>query len=427
MNPPFKPSRPWMIVLLISALLAGVPASARAVEKVLTIPLRNGYLDTDDLTGDVRDSIGLANCTWLHGTLDLRGIRGSLFIQALNASLGDGGNVSLSDDDAELRIRMDRDRLPHDIRHTKAAARTFTAVANPRATADQERTYGLSLPTAFVGDGSRPLVVLIHGLDCNRANWQPMAEMLEFSGYQVAYFTYPSDQPLMDSTRRLTAQMQALRQMFPSMPVHLVAHSMGCLVARAFVEGPDYPAIGGIDSLILLAPPNHGSKWARFRLALEVEEHYHLWRTDPNWQPSWMITDGLGEAGRDLRKGSAFLQWLNDRPRRSGVRYTIIIGDCHPGWRMTANCVDSAANWVPRQARSWWGLRQCRGALKSAADDLRNKTSDNDGPVTLASARLDGVSDFVVVPADHTSLYIPVEEDHRPPSWDIVLDRLSRP
>ena len=50
-----------------------------------------------------------------------------------------------------------------------------------------------------------------------------------------------------------------------------------------------------------------------------------------------MVTDGLGEAGADLEPHSDFLERLNARPRREGVKYTIIAGNQHPARRMTAN------------------------------------------------------------------------------------------
>lgn len=414
------------LAIIFALLASAAPCSAKPRE--LRVPLEQGKLRSDDLTGNFRQHLGFGEVDWLNGDIDLRGIKGAVVVKALNAALGDGCNITLTDDESELVIRIDTARLPQDVDATKSAVRTFTAVANPEATAMQQRYYGLHLPLTreFVTDGSVPLVILIHGLDCNRSNWSPMAEMLTSEGFQVAYFAYPSDQALADSARDLTDQMAALRQTFPDVPVHLVAHSMGALVARSFVEGPDYPAIGGVKSLILLAPPNHGSKWAKLRAALEVQEHYKLWRDEPRWRPSWPITDGLGEAGRDLRAGSAFLAQLNAQPRRDEVRYTIITGNQHPALRMSANCVEAAASAVPSSARSHWGVRHYVRMMENVAEDLRETKSDSDGPVRVDSARLEGVNDFTVVEADHSTLYIPSEPGVRPQAWDVVVDRLKK-
>ena len=347
----------------------------------------------------------------LPGRVDLDRVRDSRVVSALNQSLGDGLRVSTSS--TSLVLHFDVDKLPRSCQSMSKAVRTFTAAAAPGATAAQAAEYGLFLPRAF--DPARPLVVLVHGLDCDGANWDDMAALLSAEGHQVACFNYPSDQPVADSAALLGREMIALRRRFPAMPTDLLAHSMGCLVSRAYVEGPDYA--GGVGRLVLVAPPNHGSDWARARLLLEADEHYHLWRHDPHWRPSWPITDGLGEAGRDLRPGSAFLKQLNARPRRAGVRYTIVAGSQTPTRRVTARCLDATSDSIGGRAASWWGLRQCKSKLSAAAD--------GDGPVKIASARLAGVDDFVIVSSDHAGLYF--ARGRTPPAaWDTVRDRLSR-
>ena len=53
------------------------------------------------------------------------------------------------------------------------------------------------------------------------------------------------------------------------MRIDVIGHSLGALIARAYIEGPEY-IDGGIERLILIAPPNHGTPWARARWLLEV-------------------------------------------------------------------------------------------------------------------------------------------------------------
>ena len=59
-------------------------------------------------------------------------------------------------------------------------------------------------------------------------------------------------------------------------------------------------------------------------------------------------------------------------------------------------------------------------------EDLRESTARSDGPVTVKSARLDGVEDFVVVHGDHTTTYIPAGGASEAPAWEIVHDRLMK-
>jgi pimeloyl-ACP methyl ester carboxylesterase len=404
----------FMLALVFVCFAFAAPAAATPREA--RVPLRDGKLDLGDLSVALCRELRLPQCELGTGRVSLEGLRGSLIVAAMNESLGDGCRVRVAD--GALVLRLDTDKLPRDCAAFTRAVRVFTAVAAPEATAAQAAYYGLLLPEDF--DASRPLVVLVHGLDCDRVNWGGMAQCLLREGYQVAYFTYPSDQPISDSAAFFGKQMKALRQSFPQAPVNVLAYSMGGLVSRAYIEGPDYA--GGVERLIMVGTPNTGSGWSKLRLALELEEHYDLWRHEENWSPTWMITDGFGEAGRDLEPGSKFLKALNARPRREGVKYTIVCGDQSPVRRVSADWIDRTASWVPKRVSHWWGFRHCTDALKTQAVKVGNKSSGSDGPVKVRRAKLKGVDDFVIVNADHVSLYM----GSPPAAWDTIRDRLRR-
>src|SRR5688572_7030445 len=391
----------WKAALLGLAAVLFTVTAASAVTREVRVPLSDGQLRLSAIPNDVREQLHLPAWAACQASIDFSGIQGLLFVQALNTALKDGARIRVTDD--AFVFRFDVEKLPDDLTEAKSAARTFTSVAAPEATANQNKLYGLLLPAVM--EEHRPLVVLVHGLDCDRANWSAVATLLQDEGYQVAYFTYPSDQSLADSAELLREQMTLLREAYPDKRVDMIAHSMGGLVARAFIESPDYD--GGVERLILIAPPNAGSKWAKFRLALEVEEHYHLWRHEPTWSPTWCITDGLGEAGADLQAGSPFLRELNARPRAEGVRYTIIAGTQHPAANAAGKWIDRSANLVRSAARDWWGFRHTYAGLKRSAEKFRTREGHSDGPVAVSSTHLDGVDDVVLLPGDHTTLYIP--------------------
>jgi pimeloyl-ACP methyl ester carboxylesterase len=416
--------RTWFTSLVLGlafvapALLA--PAAASAKPREARVPLREGRVHFDDLSVALCRELSLPELGLPgDGTIDVSGLKGSVLVAALNESLGEGLRVEMADD--ALVLHVDVEKLPTDCDAAKRATRVFTAVAAPEATAAQNASYGLKLPDEL--DPARPLVVMIHGLDCGRHNWAPMAELLGGEGYQVAYFAYPSDQPVADSASMLARHMTELRLKFLNGRVDLLAHSMGGLVARAYVEGPDYR--GGVEHLILMAVPNHGSDWAKYRAALEVSEHYGLWKYEPGWSWTWMITDGMGEAGRDLKPGSQFLSELNSLPRRDGVKYTIVAGNRHTGRRVTANCIDGTAGVIRGRVSKWWGFRHARRGLERWAGSVRDKECDSDGPVAVESTRLEGVSDFVLLAADHASLYMP-DGTEPPAAWQVIKDRLAR-
>lgn len=405
-----------------AAILVLWPVFSFANVHQLRVPLKDGKLHLADVAATLSNDLylphELAGALRAAGTINVRGIGGSLCIAALNKSLGDGFSLHVSDH--ALLIRFDPDKLPRNWRATRSVIRTFVAEDHPAETAAQRKYYGLHLLGSL--DPNEPLVVLIPGLDCDGGGLDSLRNLLRHDGRQVAIFGYPDDGPIDDDIALLQHDLATLHQRCPQLKIDLIAHSMGGLIARGYVEGDGYA--GSVDRLILLAPPNGGSNWARFEFLGDITEHVDLARSDKHWHWTWMITDGLGEAADDLMPHSKFLKALNSRTRRAGVRYTIIAGDQPIACRLGADCVAAPVKWIPAFASDWWGVRQSRSGLQSAAARLRNRTGESDGPVSLKSARLSGVSDFVVLRADHTALYYGV--DGKPPvAWETIKNRLS--
>jgi pimeloyl-ACP methyl ester carboxylesterase len=405
--------------LLLSslALVLSVPATARAQTHEHRIPLEHGSLRIHDLNAALCQELHLPNCP-ATGTVDLNGPAGSEFLVAVNACLWHGCSLERTGPSAAVLTVEAKDSLSK-LEAVRRLSRVYTAETEPHATAAQARNWGLLIPQAI--DPSRPLVVLVHGLDADRSDCMPIGQLLQAAGHQVAYFSYPGDQPIIDSSASFGRAISSLQKTYPHLTIDIVAHSMGGLVARQFVEGPD--CAGGISRMILVAPPNHGSSWARLRTILSIEENLHLRHDNPDWHWTWLVTEGLGEAGSDLLPGSEFLNQLNSRPRRAGVRYTIIAGN-HSGLNHAEGSgLQHIANWIPARSRRWWGIRNCYSRLQRAAERLHVETGKSDGPVALSSAKLSGVSDYVVLPADHVSLYLSV--DGRPPAaWPVIRDRI---
>lgn len=392
-------------------VLAGVLAMgsvARAEMREVQIPLRDGKLSIPQLTETLTQKLGLPGIEWGNGAIDMQGMGKSAVTMALNKALGEGCQVAVSAE--ALTIKYDTEKLPS----ARQATRTFTAEIDPVAAANQAAKYGLLLPKKV--EAEKRTVILLHGVDCTRECLSSLADLLGSEGYQVAYYGYPDDQAIADSAKRFTDELKATRELFPKMPIDVVAFSMGSLVARETIEGPDYP--GGVGRLILLAPPNHGSKWAYAREALEWRQQWEQWRHDPNYKWTWSITDGLGEAGSDLLPDSTFLKQLNDRPRRDGVKYTIINGNVHPVWKMGADLAEGTRSLLGDRVSGWI-------KADALADKLRNHEAKSDGPVSLESTKLAGVDDVVTLRADHNMIY--QGADGQPPAaWETIRDRLKK-
>ena len=405
--------------LLIAATTLLAASTALATPHELRIPLKDGRLQLADVSADVLEELHLPTTYLMAGSINFRGLGSSLVIHAMNRALGDGCRVTVSDD--MLVLHVDGHELPHDWTQTRKAVRSFTGDAAPVATEAQSNqfAYGLLLPKRV--DPSKPLVILVHGLEMDRFGWEPMQKLLQENDDAVATFNYPDDQPIAEDVALMRQHLQALHEVYPKLKIDIVAFSMGSLVSRGYVEGPDYT--GGVDRLILLAPPNHGSSWAPLRFALEVKEHAELWWHDPQWRFTWPITDGLGEAGDDLTPGSSFLTHLEMLPRRDGVRYTVIEGDEQPARRMIADWLDDARAWIPNRYKlAPVGIALYTG-LTLESMKVRAGVDNGDGPVTLESAFLPGVTDVVRVHADHQMMYQP-DGITPPAAWFAIRARL---
>jgi pimeloyl-ACP methyl ester carboxylesterase len=407
--------------IFLAALLSST--SAMAAEHLVAVPLSDGWLSTSALRSAMVRDVGvppaLLDCiSSVDVGIDLNGLNGSVLVHAMNDALGDGLHLAVTRD--AFTISFDPQMLPADWNASCDALRRFTQTIAPAASERQQQRYGFHLPEVVNPDA--PLVILIHGLDGDAGTCVDLAGLMKADGYQTATFAYPADQPLDESAALFASHMKALHDVFPNLRIDLVTESMGGLIARRYVEGPQYA--GGVDRFILIAPPNEGSTWTHASLLLKLAVNTFRWRHDPDWSPAWMITEGLCQAAGDLRPQSEFLRELGALPRRQGVRYTIIAGDRPIFRRYEANMLALADGAIVSSVAHVWGFRQLKQAVESKHQRVLEKQGDNDGPVTLASARLAGVDDFVTVHSDHIALYQTIG-GQPPAAYPVIHDRLE--
>jgi pimeloyl-ACP methyl ester carboxylesterase len=135
--------------------------------------------------------------------------------------------------------------------------------------------------------GRRLPVILVHGYVCNRAMWLPLARALRARGEDVWAASYEPVYGSIDlAVPQLAAQLDAALAASGCSRVVLLAHSMGGLVARAYLQ-----AHGGakVARIVTLGTPHLGSM------------HAHL---------------GAGQNAREMEPGSAWLAALAGAERK---------------------------------------------------------------------------------------------------------------
>ncbi len=187
-------------------------------------------------------------------------------------------------------------------------------------------------------------VVLLHGLGRSPASMSRLEEYLSGQGYRTVNFGYPSRS---DSVERIAEVYipNALAQCRPRdvTKVHFVTHSLGGIIVRQYLQTNSLP---DGSRLVMLAPPNHGSE------AVEFFKKVFLYR--------WIT----GPAGQQMGTSS---KSISNRLKPIGIEVGIIAGD-----------------------RS---LNPIFSALIPGPDD---------GRVSVESAKLDEMVDFLVIPSSHS-------------------------
>jgi pimeloyl-ACP methyl ester carboxylesterase len=391
----------WLLLGLGSPMRAAADGPGGALEAEVRVALdARGDLDMAELVGALADWAGVAVERPATVRLPASGLPGALTRTMLGEALGEGASVDVEGRD--LIVRLDA-RLRDPARRPEWSAKLRDLSAKAAREAARRGRFGLhALDSYRPDDPSRPTVCLIHGLNSSSGVFVHVVPQLERAGFGVVVYDYPDNQDLDVTAPRFAEEWRAFREMTgDARPWVILSHSMGGLIARHYVEGPAYR--GDVSDLVLIGPPNQGAAVAKLQASLQVLDGLQA-AGGQRLGALAALGDGLGESAADMLPGSPFLRELNGRPRREGVRYHILAGrsgfvsaEARREFEGRLALMTRAGGLLGRMGRL-----AVSPDLPAQLDELCEGTGD--GCVAIASTRLDGAPDPVVIAANHVEL-----------------------
>jgi pimeloyl-ACP methyl ester carboxylesterase len=161
----------------------------------------------------------------------------------------------------------------------------------------KELGYGLYLLAPW--DDDKEPVLMVHGINSSPRDWAYLASTLDTERYQPVLFHYPGGSPLDNNAYMLSVGIRDMQLRHATERMHVVAHSMGGLVARRALQLLNQDYHPPVCLFVTLSTP-----WGGHPMAAEGVHDVPL--DIPLW--------------RDLSPGSPFLQKLFDKPLPTHIR-----------------------------------------------------------------------------------------------------------
>ena len=334
-------------------------------------------------------------------TIPVQGLPGSLGRSLLQDCLGDDVEIDFTRDAVVFRVPA---ALGRDESREEWRGRLESLAARTEEAADRRSRHAMrARPSYRPNDPSRPTICLVHGLNSSSGGFVHMIPLLEEAGYGIVTFDYAFNQKLDDSCEEFRADWADFRERVGERrPWSVLAHSMGALVARSYIEGPGRGA-GDVESFIMIAPVNGGAHIARLQSVLQLVERFAAVKRKRTTDALAGLAEGPGLSAEDMLPGSAFLKRINANRPNEAVPYHIIAGDMGLLTAEGRKQIEAQLDLVARNAGPFAVLtKAAAGEFAPLLDELTDGTGD--GAVTVESARLPGAPEPVVLAANHAEL-----------------------
>ena len=218
------------------------------------------------------------------------------------------------------------------------------------------REVGICLLFREPYDSAKVPVLFVHGARGTPHGWKDIVDRLDPDRFQPWFYYYPSGLPLDKNAAALNWMVAELHRELGFRKLHVVAHSMGGLVARDFILKNAYESrLDVVRQFVSISSP-----WNGHRLTAKGV------RRAPEPVPSW----------HDMVPDSPFIQSLFARRLPEFVTYDLLFsyrGDCrfflenNDGTVEISSQLDMRAQ---REARRIYGFDEDHGSILTSAETL---------------------------------------------------------
>ncbi|MHC5541226.1 alpha/beta hydrolase [Singulisphaera rosea] len=265
-------------IFLSIVAIAGMLGSGDGGQDLVEIRVPIGAtrdIDLADLVERLGRSTGVAIMRpRISVRIPIVGLGGDLSRRMLGEILGPNATLAIREN--SLVVTLSPSKLAGD-RSVAWRASLRRLVEHIDHEARNRADYGMhALKTYRPNDPKRPTVCLVHGLNSSSGGFVYLVKPLEDAGYGVVVYDYPYNRSLEESCVSFARDWAAFRKKEgETRPWAIVAHSMGALLARSYVEDPR--AYGNdVSALLMVAPVNQGSSLAKAQTLLQLMKSVHL-------------------------------------------------------------------------------------------------------------------------------------------------------